>query len=60
MITVVNTMRAIKMGYGKADVGGVARYTDDYYFQQSQDMKMYPGILGFLYLVASPMVYCPG
>ncbi|MCD9577559.1 hypothetical protein, partial [Flavobacterium soyae] len=33
---VVSTMNAIKEGLGvKTEVGGVARYTNDYYFQQS-------------------------
>lgn len=41
---VVNTMRAIQDGlWVKTDVGGVARYTDDYYFQQSQDIENVPG-----------------
>lgn len=41
---VVQTMRAIQEGlWVKTDVGGIARYTDDYYFQVSQDIERVPG-----------------
>jgi len=41
---VVNTMKAIQEGlWVKTEVGGIARYTDDYYFQQSQDIENVPG-----------------
>lgn len=38
------TIRAIKEGLSvKTGVGGVARYTNDYYFQQSGDIEKIPG-----------------
>ncbi|QHT61896.1 glycoside hydrolase family 15 protein [Paenibacillus lycopersici] len=41
---VVKTMQAIKNGLSvKTHVGGVARYTNDYYFQQSGDIENVPG-----------------
>lgn len=41
---VVQTMRAIQEGlWVKTDVGGIARYTNDYYFQVSQDIENVPG-----------------
>lgn len=41
---VVRTIRAIKEGLSvKTGVGGVARYTNDYYFQQSGDIEKIPG-----------------
>ncbi|MBH5318101.1 glycoside hydrolase family 15 protein [Paenibacillus sp. GSMTC-2017] len=41
---VIRTMRAIKEGLRiKTDVGGIARYTNDYYFQQSGDIDKVPG-----------------
>ncbi len=41
---VVKTMRAIKDGlWVKSRVGGVARYTNDYYHQKSQDIATIPG-----------------
>lgn len=40
----VQTMRAIEEGlWIKTDVGGVARYTNDYYFKKSQDIANVPG-----------------
>ncbi|GMK38008.1 glucan 1,3-alpha-glucosidase [Paenibacillus sp. CCS19] len=41
---VVRTMGAIKDGLSvRTGVGGVARYTNDYYFQQSGDIEKVPG-----------------
>ncbi|SFI28667.1 Glucoamylase (glucan-1,4-alpha-glucosidase), GH15 family [Paenibacillus sp. UNC496MF] len=41
---VVKTMHAIRDGLTvKTHVGGVARYTNDYYFQQSGDIENVPG-----------------
>ncbi|MCQ6560415.1 glycoside hydrolase family 15 protein [Paenibacillus mendelii] len=41
---VVRTMDAIKKGLAiQTDVGGAARYTNDYYFQQSGDIERIPG-----------------
>jgi len=41
---VVRTMRAIKEGLSvRTQVGGIARYTNDYYFQQSGDIEKVPG-----------------
>ncbi|GFN30504.1 glycoside hydrolase family 15 protein [Paenibacillus xylaniclasticus] len=41
---VVRTMRAIKDGLSvRTQVGGIARYTNDYYFQQSGDIEKVPG-----------------
>lgn len=41
---VVRTMRAIKEGLRvRTEVGGIARYTNDYYFQQSGDIEKVPG-----------------
>ncbi|MBO8126988.1 MAG: glycoside hydrolase family 15 protein [Firmicutes bacterium] len=41
---VVSTMRAIKEGlWVKTAIGGVARYTNDYYHQVSQDIPTVPG-----------------
>ncbi|EFM09920.1 glycoside hydrolase 15-related protein [Paenibacillus curdlanolyticus YK9] len=41
---VVRTMRAIKEGLRiRTNVGGIARYTNDYYFQQSGDIEKVPG-----------------
>lgn len=41
---VVQTMHAIKEGLRiKTDIGGIARYTNDYYFQQSGDIDKVPG-----------------
>ncbi|MCU6707704.1 glycoside hydrolase family 15 protein [Paenibacillus sp. J5C_2022] len=41
---VKRTMGAIKSGLGiKTEVGGIARYTNDYYFQQSGDIDRVPG-----------------
>jgi glucoamylase len=41
---VVNTMQAIKHGLAvKTGFGGIARYTNDYYFQQSGDIENVPG-----------------
>jgi GH15 family glucan-1,4-alpha-glucosidase len=38
------TMEAIKEGLSvNKEVGGLARYTNDYYFQQSQDIALVPG-----------------
>ncbi|MEW5899194.1 MAG: glycoside hydrolase family 15 protein [Bacillota bacterium] len=40
----INTMKAIEEGlWVKTSVGGVARYPDDYYFQQSRDIRKIPG-----------------
>lgn len=41
---VIRTMEAIKQGLTiRTGVGGVARYTNDYYFQQSGDIENVPG-----------------
>ncbi|MBW7474246.1 glycoside hydrolase family 15 protein [Paenibacillus oenotherae] len=41
---VIRTMNAIKQGLTvRTGVGGVARYTNDYYFQQSGDIENVPG-----------------
>lgn len=41
---VVKTMKAIKEGLAvHTDIGGIARYTNDYYFQQSGDIERVPG-----------------
>lgn len=41
---VVKTMLAIKNGLtAKTDIGGVARYYHDYYFQRSSDIEQIPG-----------------
>ncbi|MFD1955897.1 glycoside hydrolase family 15 protein [Paenibacillus thailandensis] len=41
---VVRTMEAIKEGLSvKTHIGGVARYTNDYYFQQSGEIDKVPG-----------------
>ena len=41
---VIRTMNAIKEGLSiRTGVGGVARYTNDYYFQQSGDIENVPG-----------------
>lgn len=41
---VVGTMRAIEEGlWVKTPVGGIARYTDDYYFKKSDDIANVPG-----------------
>lgn len=41
---VVATMRAVETGLAcKTSVGGLARYTDDYYFQVSRDLEQVPG-----------------
>lgn len=41
---IVRTMRAIEEGlWVKTDVGGIARYTDDYYFQKTKDIDTVPG-----------------
>ncbi|MFD0586765.1 glycoside hydrolase family 15 protein [Paenibacillus sp. GCM10027627] len=41
---VIRTMTAIKEGLRvKTDIGGIARYTNDYYFQQSGDIEKVPG-----------------
>ncbi|GAW91578.1 glycoside hydrolase family 15 protein [Calderihabitans maritimus] len=41
---VVSTMNAIEKGlWVKTQVGGVARYTNDYYFRKSDDIKTVPG-----------------
>lgn len=41
---VVRTMHAIQQGLSiKTDIGGIARYTNDYYFQQSDDLDRVPG-----------------
>jgi GH15 family glucan-1,4-alpha-glucosidase len=41
---VVRTMQAIENGlWVKTEVGGIARYTDDYYFQKSKDIVNIPG-----------------
>jgi oligosaccharide amylase len=41
---VVSTMSAIKEGLSvKTDIGGIARYHNDYYFQSSNDLDNIPG-----------------
>ncbi|RXZ78794.1 glycoside hydrolase family 15 protein [Paenibacillaceae bacterium] len=41
---VASTMQAIKQGLAiQTEVGGIARYTNDYYFQQSGDIEKVPG-----------------
>ena len=41
---VVRTMKQIKEGLSiKTDVGGIARYYQDYYFQMSSDLDVVPG-----------------
>ncbi|HAA90342.1 MAG: Glycoside hydrolase 15-related protein [Thermoanaerobacterales bacterium 50_218] len=41
---VITTMQAIETGLRvKTEVGGIARYTDDYYFQKSRDIENVPG-----------------
>jgi len=41
---VVETMQAIAEQLGnKAEAGGIARYTDDYYFQVERDTRLTPG-----------------
>lgn len=41
---VVRTMQAIAEGlWCKTDVGGIARYTNDYYFRKSEDIARVPG-----------------
>ena len=41
---VVKTMHAIRDGLQvKTDIGGIARYTNDYYFQQSGEIDRVPG-----------------
>ncbi|PZD96247.1 glycoside hydrolase family 15 protein [Paenibacillus sambharensis] len=41
---VKRTIEAIRSGLGvKTEVGGIARYTNDYYFQQSGDIENIPG-----------------
>ncbi|WP_168119276.1 glycoside hydrolase family 15 protein [Paenibacillus sp. HB172176] len=41
---VVRTMNAIKEGLQiKTEIGGIARYTNDYYFQQSGEIDKVPG-----------------
>ncbi|MHA7962756.1 glycoside hydrolase family 15 protein [Paenibacillus sp. CAU 1782] len=41
---VIQTMGAIKEGLSvKTDIGGIARYTNDYYFQQSGEIDKVPG-----------------
>ena len=41
---VVRTMRAIKEGLSiKTEVGGIARYYQDFYFQRSSDLDVVPG-----------------
>ena len=38
------TMKAIESGlWVKTDIGGIARYTNDYYFQKSSDIAKVPG-----------------
>ena len=40
----VNTVKALEDGlWVKTHVGGLARYTNDYYFQHSQDIRKIPG-----------------
>lgn len=41
---VESTMKAVEAGlWVKTDIGGVARYTDDYYFRKSSDIANVPG-----------------
>jgi GH15 family glucan-1,4-alpha-glucosidase len=41
---IVRTMQALEKGlWVNTKVGGIARYTDDYYFQKSQDIANVPG-----------------
>lgn len=41
---IVRTMHAIEKGlWVKTVVGGIARYTDDYYFQKTKDIDIVPG-----------------
>ena len=41
---IVDTMNAITQQLSnKAEAGGIARYTDDYYFQVERDTKLTPG-----------------
>ncbi|CAM3791451.1 glycoside hydrolase family 15 protein [Cohnella lubricantis] len=41
---VARTMNAIAEGLAvRTEVGGIARYTDDYYFQQTDDVEAVPG-----------------
>ncbi|PKM83285.1 MAG: glycoside hydrolase family 15 [Firmicutes bacterium HGW-Firmicutes-14] len=41
---VTGTMKAVMDGlWVKTDVGGTARYTDDYYFRKSHDLETVPG-----------------
>ncbi|MFZ5640605.1 MAG: glycoside hydrolase family 15 protein [Bacillota bacterium] len=41
---VIATMQAIEAGlWVKTDIGGIARYTNDYYFQKSGDIARVPG-----------------
>ncbi len=41
---VIGTMQAIREGLAvRTDVGGIARYTNDYYFQQSGEIDRVPG-----------------
>lgn len=41
---VIATMQAIEAGLRvKTEVGGIARYTDDHYFQKSRDIENVPG-----------------
>lgn len=41
---VVSTMKAVESGlWVKTDIGGIARYTDDYYFRKSTDIANVPG-----------------
>lgn len=43
-LRVVRTMEAVREGlWVKTDVGGVARYTGDYYFRRSDDVANVPG-----------------
>lgn len=40
----VRTMQAVEQGlWVKTTVGGIARYTDDYYFQKTKDLENVPG-----------------
>ncbi len=41
---VESTMKQVELGlWAKTEIGGVARYTNDYYFQKSQDLERVPG-----------------
>ncbi|MBB3114400.1 GH15 family glucan-1,4-alpha-glucosidase [Paenibacillus phyllosphaerae] len=41
---VIQTMEALKRGLAvRTPIGGIARYTNDYYFQQSGDTELVPG-----------------